>query len=116
MIFKRILALIIDWIAAILVVQIIPDGPDYGTQSHALLTLLIFASQVFLFTWLTGSSFGQRIFGLRVQDINTQQKPRLIQSLIRTLLIILVFPPLLSTASGRGLHDRIAKTQIVQIY
>ena len=61
------------------------------------------------------SSFGQRIFGLRVQDINTQQKPRLIQSLIRTLLIILVFPPLLSTASGRGLHDRIAKTQIISV-
>ena len=112
---KRILALIIDWVAAILVVQVIPNGPDYGTQSNSLLTLLVFAIEVTLFTWMMGSSFGQRIVGLRVRDLIKDSNPTLVQSLIRTLLIVLLIPPLLADAAGRGLHDRIAKTKITNV-
>jgi len=112
---KRILALIFDWIAAILVVQVIPNGPDYGTQSNSLLTLLVFAIEVTLFTWMMGSSFGQRIVGLRVRDLIKDSNPTLVQSLIRTLLIVLLIPPLLADAAGRGLHDRIAKTKITNV-
>ena len=112
---KRILALIIDWVAAILVVQVIPNGPDYGTQTNSLLTLIVFATEVGLFTWLMGSSFGQRIVGLRVRDLIKDSNPTLVQSLIRTLLIVLLIPPLLADAAGRGLHDRIAKTKITNV-
>jgi uncharacterized RDD family membrane protein YckC len=112
---KRILALIFDWVAAILVVQLIPNGPDYGTQSNSLLTLLVFAIEVTLFTWMMGSSFGQRIVGLRVRDLIKDSNPTLVQSLIRTLLIVLLIPPLLADAAGRGLHDRIAKTKITNV-
>ena len=112
---KRILALIIDWASAILVVQAIPNGPDYGTQSNSLLTLLVFATEVTLFTWLMGSSFGQRIVGLRIRDFNIEKNPTLLQSLIRTLLIVLLIPPLLADSDGRGLHDRLVKTKIIKI-
>jgi len=112
---KRFLALIFDWVAAILVVQVIPNGPDYGTQSNSLLTLLVFAIEVTLFTWMMGSSFGQRIVGLRVKDLIKDSNPTLVQSLIRTLLIVLLIPPLLADAAGRGLHDRIAKTKITNV-
>ena len=112
---KRILALIIDWAAAILVVQVIPNGPEYGTQSNSLLTLLIFAIEVALFTWMMGSSFGQRIVGIRVRDFSTDKNPTLLQSLFRTLLIVLLIPPLLADAEGRGLHDRLAKTKLIKI-
>ena len=115
MTFKRILALIFDWVAAILVVQVIPNGPDYGTQTNSLLTLIVFAIEVALFTWLMGSSFGQRIVGLRVRDLIKDSNPTLVQSLIRTLLIVLLIPPLLADAAGRGLHDRIAKTKITNV-
>ena len=112
---KRILALIFDWVAAILVVQVIPNGPDYGTQSNSLLTLLVFAIEVTLFTWMMGSSFGQRIVGIRVRDLVKDSNPTLVQSLIRTLLIVVLIPPLLADAEGRGLHDRIAKTKITNV-
>ena len=115
MTFKRILALIFDWGAAILVVQVIPNGPDYGTQSNSLLTLIVFATEVTLFTWMMGSSFGQRIVGLRVIDFYSDSNPRFVQSLFRTLLIVLLIPPLLADAEGRGLHDRLAKTKIIKI-
>jgi uncharacterized RDD family membrane protein YckC len=112
---KRILALIFDWASAILVVQVIPNGPDYGTQSNSLLTLLVFAIEVTLFTWMMGSSFGQRIVGIRVRDLVKDSNPTLVQSLVRTLLIVLLVPPLLADAEGRGLHDRIAKTKITNV-
>jgi uncharacterized RDD family membrane protein YckC len=112
---KRILALIFDWGAAILVVQVIPNGPDYGTQSNSLLTLIVFATEVTLFTWMMGSSFGQRIVGLRVIDFYSDSNPTLVQSLFRTLLIVVLVPPLLADAEGRGLHDRLAKTKIIKI-
>ena len=112
---KRILALIFDWGAAILVVQVIPNGPDYGTQSNSLLTLIVFATEVTLFTWMMGSSFGQRIVGLRVIDFYSDSNPTFVQSLFRTLLIVVLVPPLLADAEGRGLHDRLAKTKIIKI-
>ena len=115
MTFKRILALIFDWVAAILVVQVIPNGPDYGTQTNSLLTLIVFAIEVALFTWLMGSSFGQRIVGIRVRDFSTDKNPTLLQSLFRTLLIVVLIPPLLADSEGRGLHDRLAKTKIIKI-
>ena len=112
---KRILALIFDWGAAILVVQVIPNGPDYGTQSNSLLTLIVFATEVTLFTWMMGSSFGQRLVGLRVIDFYSDSNPTFVQSLFRTLLIVLLIPPLLADAESRGLHDRLAKTKIIKI-
>jgi uncharacterized RDD family membrane protein YckC len=112
---KRILALIFDWVSAILVVQVIPNGPAYGTQSNSLLTLLIFAFEVTLFTWMMGSSFGQRIVGIRVRDFSIDKNPTLLQSLFRTLLIVVLIPPLLADSEGRGLHDRLAKTKLIEI-
>jgi uncharacterized RDD family membrane protein YckC len=112
---KRILALIFDWGAAILVVQVIPNGPDYGTQSNSLLTLIVFATEVTLFTWMMGSSFGQRIVGLRVIDFYSDSNPTFVQSVSRTFLIVVLVPPLLADAEGRGLHDRLAKTKIIKI-
>jgi uncharacterized RDD family membrane protein YckC len=112
---KRILALIIDWASAILVVQVIPNAPEYGTQRNSLLTLIIFALEVILFTWLMGSSFGQRIVGLRVKDFVKDSNPSLLQSIFRTLLIVLIIPPLLADSDGRGLHDRLAKTKITNV-
>ena len=112
---KRILALIFDWGAAILVVQVIPNGPDYGTQSNSLLTLIVFATEVTLFTWMMGSSFGQRIVGLRVIDFYSDSNPTFVQSVFRTFLIVVLVPPLLAEAEGRGVHDRLAKTKIIKI-
>jgi uncharacterized RDD family membrane protein YckC len=112
---KRILALIIDWASAILVVQVIPNAPEYGTQRNSLLTLIIFALEVILFTWLMGASFGQRIMRLRVKDFIKNSNPSLFQSIFRTLLIVLIIPPLLADSDGRGLHDRLAKTKITNV-
>jgi uncharacterized RDD family membrane protein YckC len=62
-----------------------------------------------------GSSFGQRIVGIRVRDFSIDKNPTLLQSLFRTLLIVVLIPPLLADSEGRGLHDRLAKTKLIKI-
>ncbi len=113
--FRRILALAIDWFSAILITQLIPNSGDYGTRTNSLFTLVIFSAQIITLVTLTGSSFGHRFLGLRVLSNKNQRNPNLFQSILRTFFIILVFPPLLTDKDGIGLHDRLAKTQIVRI-
>ena len=108
---RRIFALLIDWVGAILIAQLLPGSGAYGTQSNSFTTLMIFALQVFLLTWTISSSFGQRIVGIKITNLDGQ-KPTFLQAFVRTFFILLVFPPLLADASGRGLHDRIAGTKI----
>ena len=112
---RRILALAIDWFSAILITQLIPSSGDYGTRTNSLFTLLIFSFQIVILVTLTGSSFGHRFLGLKVLSKKNNQKPNLFQSILRTFLIVLAFPPLLVDKDGNGLHDRIAKTHIVRI-
>ena len=60
---RRVLALSIDWAAALLV-----SYAFFAADNTA--TLLIFAAQSFILTALTGSSFGHRITGLRLQRLD----------------------------------------------
>ncbi len=111
---RRIVALAIDWAASILVAQVIPGVSEYGTRSNSLATLAIFTSEVVIFTWLMGASFGQKLVGLRIISIDGKNV-KLIQAIVRTFFIVLVFPPLLADKDNRGLHDKIARTKIIKL-
>ncbi len=103
---RRILALVIDWIASILVVVgIVGFGRYLDDPSSGWWVLGAFAAQVTLLTALSGGSFGQLICGVRVLREDGRLLP-VIPTLLRTVLICLVVPPLVfQSASGRGLHD-----------
>lgn len=111
---RRIVALAIDWGASILVAQVIPGVSEYGSRSNSLATLAIFTFEVVILTWLMGASFGQKLVGLRIISIDGKNV-KLIQAIVRTFFIILVFPPLLADKENRGLHDKIAKTRLLDL-
>ena len=104
---RRIVALVIDWIASTLVTIGIVGLGDYsqrgGTSSWVVLG--VFAVEVSLLTTLAGGSFGQLLTGIRV--LTTEGRPlSLLVAIARTLLICVVMPPLIfKPDSGRGLHD-----------
>ena len=56
---RRVVALFIDWFAAMIISRALVGTPESTLESFA--TLGIFALEVTLLTWLWGSSFGQRI-------------------------------------------------------
>ncbi|HEY8046341.1 MAG TPA: RDD family protein [Streptosporangiaceae bacterium] len=102
---RRLLALLIDWLASIVVAIAIFHSARW--------TLVVFSVEVYLLTALTGFTVGKRLLGLRVARLDG--KPvGLLWSLVRTILLITVIPPLVSDRDLRGLHDRAANTIVIR--
>ncbi len=107
---RRVAALFIDWMAALVISRALVGTPQSTLESFA--TLGIFALEVTLLTWLWGSSFGQRIVGVRV--VGLDRRLGLVAALLRTLMICIVLPPLIWDADGRGLHDKAVGSVVVR--
>jgi uncharacterized RDD family membrane protein YckC len=113
---RRILALFVDWSASTLVVIAFVGLDEYGEPGAPaqLYTLLVFVLEAALFTWLLGGSFGKLVTGLRV--VPARGRGRLanpLPLLARQVAIVLVIPPLVFRADGRGVHDMLAGTATV---
>ena len=107
---RRVVALFIDWVAAMIVSRALVGTPETVLEQFA--TLGIFALEVSVLTWLWGSSFGQRLVGLRV--VGRTRRLGLVATTLRTLLICIVIPPLIWDADGRGLHDRAVDSVVIR--
>jgi uncharacterized RDD family membrane protein YckC len=107
---QRVVALFIDWIAALLISRALVGTPETLLESFA--TLIIFALEVTILTWLWGSSFGQRLVGIRV--VGRTRRLGLVGAALRTVLICIVIPPVIWDSDGRGLHDRAVDSLVVR--
>ena len=111
---RRLGALLIDWVAALLTSALLfpLDSSDLGPS---LSRLGIFYLQVALLTAFGGASLGQRIVGIRVVSVFEQFYIRPSTAFLRTALIVAVLPPVIIDGEGRGLHERITKTDVVRV-
>ncbi len=103
---RRIVALVLDWVASTLVtVGVIGLGDYVDNPSSGWVVLGVFALEVSVLTALAGGSFGQLL--TRVRVLTTEGRPlSLLLAVVRTLLICVVVPPLVfKPQTGRGLHD-----------
>jgi uncharacterized RDD family membrane protein YckC len=107
---RRVVALFLDWIAALLISRALVGTPETLLESFA--TLIIFALEVTILTWLWGSSFGQRLVGIRV--VGRTRRLGLVGAALRTVLICIVIPPAIWDSDGRGLHDRAVDSVVVR--
>jgi uncharacterized RDD family membrane protein YckC len=108
---RRAGAIALDWLVALLLARLIP-GAEYGSSDSALATLAIFALEIIVLTWLTGSSFGQRILGIAVVS-ETGGRLSLWRIIVRTLLICIVIPALVYDSQRRGLQDLAVGSRVV---
>lgn len=106
---RRFVALFIDWLACVLIAQLFVSG-----QENPVLPLIVFFVEVALLTALMGSSFGQRILGVRVVSLSTGRLDPM-RSVVRTLLLCLVVPALVFDRDQRGLHDKAADSVAVRM-
>jgi uncharacterized RDD family membrane protein YckC len=108
---RRLAAICADWVLCLGVSSIttprVPGGREF-------MPLLVFFLEVLFFTTFIQASAGQRILNIRVVDSRTNGVATFTQILLRTFLICLVVPPLL-TYSGVGLHDRATHTKTVYV-
>ena len=102
---RRLLALLIDWLAS--------TGVALALFHSASWTLAVFSVEVWLLTALTGFTLGKRVLGIRVAGLDGRPVG-FGWSLVRTILLITVIPPLVTDRDLRGLHDRAANTIVIR--
>ena len=112
---RRILALFVDWVTCLAVVEGLVAVGVLAGNPNGLGTLGLFVVESALFTALAGGSFGKLATRIRVVRRDDSGRPvSLIPALVRSVLVALLVPPLL-TFEGRGLHDLAARTRTVTI-
>jgi uncharacterized RDD family membrane protein YckC len=106
---RRLGALIIDWLAC----SAIAFAIFHTQRDSQLATYAFFAAEDWLLTALTGYTLGKRLLGIRIARIDARPVG-LVMGLIRTMLLLLVVPPLVLDKDLRGLHDRAARTIVIR--
>ena len=102
---RRIGALGIDWFCCLLLARALTD--------NQWAPLGVFAVENLLLLTTLGATFGQRLLRLRVVRLGTPGPVPPLPALIRTALLVLVIPAVVWDREGRGLHDKAAKTQVM---
>ena len=111
---RRFSALFIDWLVATFTTALF--YPLFASSlAPSLFRLGVFVIEVGLLTALTGSSIGQRALGIRVVSFPDGLFITPSSAFLRTLLIALVLPALVIDKEGRGLHERITKSQVIKL-
>lgn len=112
---RRILALFVDWVACLAVVEGLVAADVLAGNPNGLGTLGLFVLESALFTALAGGSFGKLVTRIRVVRRPDASVPvSLLRALVRSALVALLVPPLL-TFDGHGLHDVAAGTRTVAV-
>ena len=112
---RRILALAVDWVTCLAVVEGLVAVGVLAGNPNGLGTLGLFVLESALFTALAGGSFGKLVARVRVVRHDDPSTPvSLLRAVLRSVLVALLVPPLL-TFDGRGLHDLAAGTRAVTI-
>jgi uncharacterized RDD family membrane protein YckC len=102
---RRLGAIFIDWLLCELIA--------IALLHNQVWTIAVFGVEVCLLTALTGFTVGKRLTGIRV--IRLDGRPvGLWWSLVRTVLLLAVIPPLVYDRDQRGLHDKAANTAVVR--
>ena len=110
---RRLVAIIIDWVLCQLIAYAF-TGSGFGQgQSGSWWPLLIFGVENVVLLSTLGSTFGQRLLGLRLVSLD-RGRATIVQVLIRTVLLCLAIPALIWDRDQRGLHDKAAKTVLVR--
>ncbi|MEO6822276.1 MAG: RDD family protein [Candidatus Nanopelagicales bacterium] len=110
---RRLTALLVDWLAALVLVRLFFPHLSYGSTESSSVTLAVFAVELIFFTWLAGVSFGQWLFGMQVVRLDGRP-PGLGRIVVRTLLLCLAIPAMVWDQDSRGLHDRLAGTVLLR--
>ena len=110
---RRFAAISIDWVIATFSEALVIPLQS-SSLGPSLIRLGVFVLEVGLLTSLGGASAGQRIMKIKVLSWPDYLfvKPGAI--FLRTFLIALVIPAVVTDHDGRGLHDRIAKTVVMR--
>ena len=108
---QRVCALALDWALSSVIALLL--GLRYASPTYNLTVFVLTAALIWLAVAGTGASLGQHAVGIGVVRLSGGRLP-LFQSLVRTLMMMLVFPAVITDADGRGLHDKAVGSAVVK--
>lgn len=120
---RRLAAWAIDWAMCLFIVfglspydVVLEPGAEppllLGIPQSTWALMGVFAALNIVLVSLTGSTVGHRLLGLQVWQVRPGSFP--LQVVVRTALVCLVVPALITRADGRAWHDSVAGTRIVR--
>ena len=107
---RRLGAVVIDWALAYGLAYLLVGDRLFRNGQFAATGLLAVMYLVGLV--INGATFGMAILGLRVTS-DQGGRASLYAVGMRTVLLFLFIPAVIWDADGRGMHDRVARTMIV---
>ncbi len=112
---RRVLALLIDWLVAMLSASALTATPLAGQgAASSFWTLGVFLVEVGVTTGLVGYSIGKRVTRLKVEGPDGRPIG-LLRGLLRTAAICVVIPAVIVNDEGRGLHDVVSGSRVVPL-
>ncbi|HQV89945.1 MAG TPA: hypothetical protein PLA46_00075 [Phycicoccus sp.] len=81
-------------------------------MARSFVPLGVFALLTVLSLVFVAATFGHYVFGLQLRQVRPGNYP--VQVLVRTALLCLFLPAILTAKDGRGYHDVIAGTVLVR--
>lgn len=109
---RRLGGVVIDWLLCLLIAKGMFNAGWSETGARSFITLAIFAVENLLLVGTIGATVGHRVVGIQVRNV-AGGRAHVVQVLVRTVLLCLGLPALIWDRDGRGMHDRVANTVIV---
>lgn len=121
---RRFAAWAVDWVLCLLIVfgllpydVVVEPGAEppllLGVPESSWALMGVFAALNIVLVGLTGSTVGHRLLGLQVWQVRPGSFP--LQVVVRTALLCLFLPAVVTRSDGRGWHDSLAGTRIVRL-
>ncbi len=107
---RRFLALFLDWLLAYLIALAFLGTEGLADPNIRWVVLAIWYVLTVLGVAIIGMTPGKVAAGIRVARTDMAQFVGVPRAMLRTLLIVLVLPPLARDHDGRGWHDRATTT------
>jgi uncharacterized RDD family membrane protein YckC len=107
---RRLGALMIDWALCTVVASLLVEDLRANPWPQLALFVVVHA----FFVGLFGQTPGMALAKIRAVSIADGGAVGLPRAILRALLLALVIPAMISDGSGRGLHDRAAKSIVVR--
>ncbi|GID33024.1 RDD family protein [Paractinoplanes brasiliensis] len=107
---RRLGALFIDWAVATVIAAALVDD----LRANPWPQLGVFVLTHAFFVGLFGQTLGMALARIRCTSITDGGAIGIPRAIVRALLLALVIPAMINDGDGRGLHDRAAKSVMVQ--
>jgi uncharacterized RDD family membrane protein YckC len=114
---RRFFSVLIDWVICLVIARGFFGDEVVAGAVGSLIPVGVLLVENLLLVSTAGYTIGQRVMGVRVQRVDGTDGPiGLLRGLIRSVLLVLVVPPLTMgwDVDRRGMHDLLSSSLVVR--